>query len=197
MLQTAYSKFHIWQTRRMIRKTWGLKVGQREAEEYIKVHGQMACEWLLDSSEETTDHGLMEHGSQGLNEEDIKRCCYNPKCSTETNCISVTTVISFLLFSFLCVFSAVENLVNCQTGLFKQWCKMTKLQMDRKQKVLRTTDWAVRCKAGDCRCFVSARSGGMRGGPSELCEWIYGTKSHQKRGSEYSNTVKTFHTWVH
>lgn len=50
----------------------------------------MTCGGPLDCCEQTTDYSLMEHSSQGLNEEDIEGCCYNPKCSTETKCISVT-----------------------------------------------------------------------------------------------------------
>lgn len=50
----------------------------------------MTCEGPLDRCEETTDHSRMGHSSQGLNEEDVEGRCYNPKCSTETNCISVT-----------------------------------------------------------------------------------------------------------
>lgn len=76
MLQTAYSKFDIWQTRRMMRKTWALMVYWKKDKE-DKVYGQMTCEGP-DCFKETTEHSLMEHSPQGLNDEDIEGRCYIP-----------------------------------------------------------------------------------------------------------------------
>lgn len=77
MLQTAYNKFHIWQTRRMMRKTWVLMTYPKEDKEDIKVYGQMTCEGP-DCCEETVEHSLMDHSPQGLNDEDIEGRCYIP-----------------------------------------------------------------------------------------------------------------------
>ena len=54
------------------------------------VYGQMTCEGAPDCWEETTDHSLMGHSPQELIDRDMDERCYIPKCSTETNCISVT-----------------------------------------------------------------------------------------------------------